>query len=92
MRLSLTIPVTFQGCAGDHLCQRRYHPLIGYYAGVCPTATYELYCTTHFRRPLYVFAYDAKHCLRRYACPAPGCKYVTVWLGATGYRSVDSQA
>src|SRR5262252_4231088 len=26
---SKTIPRTFQGCTGDQLCGRRYHPLIG---------------------------------------------------------------
>ena len=74
MRRSLTIPLKFQGCTGDQLCQRRYHPLIGYYAGVSPTTSYEIYCVTHFHRPLYLRAYDAKHGLSQYACPVPGCE------------------
>lgn len=75
MQRSKTIPQTFQGCAGDEVCQRRYHPLIGYYAGVSPTASYEIYCATHFNRPLYVCAYDAKFGLSEYACPVPECEY-----------------
>ena len=74
MRRYITIPLTFQGCTGDQLCQRRYHPLIGYYAGVSPTASYEIYCATHFPRLLYGCAYDAKRGLQ-YACPVPGCEY-----------------
>ena len=77
MRRSLTIPLKFQGCTGDQFCKRRYHPLIGYYAGVSPTASYEVYCVTHFPRPLYVYAYDAKHRLKQYACPVPGCENIT---------------
>jgi hypothetical protein len=92
MRRSIAIPLTFQGCTRDQFCQRRYHPLIGYYAGVSLTRTYEIYCATHFHRPLYVCAYNAKHRLRRYACPVPGCENITEWLGTTGHRSVDSQA
>ena len=90
MRRNLTIPMTFQGCERDHLCQRRYHPLIGYYAGLFPTKTDELYCATHFHRPLYVYAYNAKHRLSQYACPVPGCDHITEWLAGTrAYRSVD---
>ena len=93
MRRSLTIPQTFQGCTGDEFCQRRYHPLIGYYGGVSPNGTYEIYCATHFHRPLYLFAYDAKHRLCQYACPVPGCEDITEWIrGTTGYRSVDHRA
>ena len=80
MRRSKTIPVTFQGCAEDEFCQRRYHPLIGYYAGLFSKGTNELYCTTHFHRPLYVCAYDAKRGLSQYACPVPGCGNRTKWL------------
>ena len=87
---SKTIPRTFQGCTGDQLCGRRYHPLIGYYAGLFPTKTDELYCTTHFHCPLYVCAYDAKRRLSQYACPVPGCENTTEWLpGTRGYRSID---
>jgi hypothetical protein len=90
MRCSKTILLTFQGCTGDEFCQRRYHPLIGYYAGLFSKGTNELYCTTHFHRPLYVCAYDAKRHLSRYACPEPGCENITEWLpGTTSYRSVD---
>jgi len=91
MRRSNTIPQTFQGCTGDQFCQRRYHPLIGYYAGVNPTKIYELYCEIHLHRRLYVCAYYAEHRLRKYACPEPGCTHVTEWTGTTGYRCVDFQ-
>lgn len=73
MTHSKTIPLTFQGCIEDELCQRRYHPLIGYYAGVNPTHTPELYCVAHFYRPLYLCAYDATRRRSQYACPVPGC-------------------
>ena len=80
MQRSMTIPQTFQGCTGEEFCQRRYHPLIGYYAGVFPKGTIELYCGIHFRLPLYVCAYDAQRRLSRYACPEPGCEDITEWL------------
>jgi hypothetical protein len=92
MRRSKTIPQTFQGCTGDEICQRRYHALIGYYAGVNPTRIYELYCVTHFHQPPYVCAFDAKRGVRKYACAVQGCEHVTEWLGTTGYHCVDFQA
>jgi hypothetical protein len=81
MRRSKTIRLTFQGCTEDEFCRRRYHPLIGYYAGQYPTEAPEIYCVTHFHRLLYVCAYDAKRDVRKYACPVPGCD-VTEWLPA----------
>jgi hypothetical protein len=92
MRRSLTIPQTFQGCAGDEFCRRRYHPLIGYYGGLFPARTEELHCTIHFHRPLYVCAYDAERHLMEYACPEPGCEHVTEWVEVRSKRSFDYQA
>jgi len=83
MRRSIGTQLTLQGCTGDQLCQRRYHPLIGYYAGLFTRKTAELYCATHFHSVLYVYAYDANHRLRQYACPIPGCEYISEWLPAS---------
>ena len=91
MHRSMTIPQTFQGCMGDQLCQRRYHPLIGYYGGLSSASAPEIYCATHFHSALYVCAYDAKRDARKYACPERGCEHVAEWVG-TGNRFVDHPA
>jgi len=88
---SRTLPEAFQGCTGNEFCQRRYHRLIGYYGGLFFASAPEIYCAEHLRQPLYECAFDAKHRLWQYACPVPGCEYVTEWLRTTGYRSSDYQ-
>ena len=79
MYRSGTIPLAFDGCIGDSICQRRYHPMVGYYAGVNLTKTREVYCVAHGFRPLFVCAYDPTRRLTQYACPVPGCE-ITEWL------------
>ena len=81
MRRSSILPLIFRGCKADPCCERRYDPLIGYYAGVRPTKTYKTLCLTHFSS-LYVRDYDAVRHLRRYACSVQGCENATEWLPA----------